>query len=257
MQACATAATCPRPMSFGIVTTKFGGSRPRARARQRRHEQIERPQAARVQLLRHRLDADADERRQCSRRVTRGDFLGHRLRMAVFFSVRPDAVAVLEVDAEVLDRLARELVDNARCESLRRARPGRAEGASALANVLASGAYSSSTAARHAPILAAESALKRCAPPYRLCTGWRSPRLSRISRGRQRRWSCEAPARIGAQRPRVSDRVTAGAASCGVMAGVSVKRLRPAICRVAERTEQQRHVVVRRTGLTARRRPRT
>ena len=33
--------------------------------------------------------------------------------MAVFFGVRPDAIAVLEVDPEVLDRLSRELADDA------------------------------------------------------------------------------------------------------------------------------------------------
>ncbi len=69
-----------------------------------------------MQLFRHRLDPDADERRQHSRRVTGGDFLGYRLRVAVLFGVGPDAVAVFEVDAEVLDRLARELVDDPRAD---------------------------------------------------------------------------------------------------------------------------------------------
>ena len=54
----------PAPSSFGIVTTKPLGQ-PAAGPDQRRHEQIERAQAPRVQLLRQRFDPDADERRQC------------------------------------------------------------------------------------------------------------------------------------------------------------------------------------------------
>ncbi len=48
-----------------------------------------------------------------SRRESRGDFLGDRTRVTVLFGVRPDAVAVLEVDAEIFDRLAPQLVDDA------------------------------------------------------------------------------------------------------------------------------------------------
>ena len=102
----------PASMTLGIVTTKFARQPSPRRARERRDEDVERAQAARVQLLRHRLDADADERRQRSRRQP--PRLPRRpLRVAVFFGVGPDAVAVLEVDAEVFDRLARELFDDA------------------------------------------------------------------------------------------------------------------------------------------------
>ena len=85
---------------------------------ERRHEQVERAQAARVQFVRHRLDPDADEWRQRASLETGGDLLSDRYGMRVLFGIRPDAVSVLEVDAEVLDRLARQLVDDAAANSL-------------------------------------------------------------------------------------------------------------------------------------------
>ena len=105
-------------MSFGIVTTKFGGSVPPGGADQRRHEEIERAQAARVQLLRQRLDADADERRQRAAASAAATPPAADARVSVLFGVRPDAVAVLEVDPEVLDRLAAQLGDDARADRL-------------------------------------------------------------------------------------------------------------------------------------------
>src|SRR5262249_57633088 len=74
-------------------------------------EQIEGPQAASLQLLGQRLDADADRRRQLTVAQSRGHFAGGDLREAVLFLIGPVAEAVLEIDAEVFDRLARELVD--------------------------------------------------------------------------------------------------------------------------------------------------
>ena len=164
-QARATAETWPAPISFGIVTTKFAGSR---LAVARASVVTNRSSVRRLRAcssVRHRLDPDADEWRQRARLETGGDLLGDRYGMAVLFGVRPDAVAVLEVDAEVLDRLARQLVDDAAANGLgqRRARPAPARAPRQTSR--ASGAYSSSTERATAPILAAESALKRCAPP--------------------------------------------------------------------------------------------
>ncbi len=84
-----------------------------------------------------------------------------RLRVAVFLVVRPVAEAVLEVDAEVLDRLALQLLDHARVDACGEvgSRP------SAAASVAASGACSSSARSATAPSFCAASALNRCAPP--------------------------------------------------------------------------------------------
>ena len=77
-----------------------------------------------VQLLDERLDADADERRQRAGVEPRATSLRRRLRVAVLLGVRAVAVAVLEVDSEVLDRLAAQLLCNSRADLLCEARPG-------------------------------------------------------------------------------------------------------------------------------------
>jgi hypothetical protein len=65
-----------------------------------------------MKLARHGLDADADERRQRGGLQAGGDLERGGARVAVFFGVRPRAVAVLEVDAEVFDRLAPQLLQH-------------------------------------------------------------------------------------------------------------------------------------------------
>jgi hypothetical protein len=95
-------------------------------------------------------------------------------RVAVLLGVGAVAVAVLEVDAEVLDRLALELLARTRAWTARasasgpepdRARERRGDRARLLER-----------AQRGAPSLAATSAENRCAPPYTVWTGWRSAR---------------------------------------------------------------------------------
>jgi hypothetical protein len=82
-------------------------------AHQRGDEAIERAQAPRLQLCRHRLDPDADERRQGAVLQPGGHLLRRRDGMAVLFGVRTVTVAVLEIEPVVLDRLGAELVDDA------------------------------------------------------------------------------------------------------------------------------------------------
>ena len=116
--AAASAATCSGDVIFGSVTTKFGGSVPPVAVEQPRQEQIERAQAAALQLLVERLDADADAGRQRALRPGRCDHVrGRRARKAILFVVGPVAEAVLEVDAEILDRLPLQLVDDARIDA--------------------------------------------------------------------------------------------------------------------------------------------
>ena len=163
-QADASAATCSGAVIFGSVTTKFGGSTPPVRVEQRGQEEVERAQAARAcssslsGLMRMPMNGGSVPRggaaATSSRRVTR---------VAVLFVVRAVAVAVLEVDAEVLDRLARQLVDDAggRC-----ARRGRDRAPSAAASVVRRRARARrSVRSASAPSFCAASALNRCAPP--------------------------------------------------------------------------------------------
>jgi hypothetical protein len=92
---------------------------------QRRDEDGEGPQTARVQLSRERLDANADERRQRAGLHGGGDFKRRRLGVPVLFGIRPDAVTVFEVQPIVLDRFAFELVDHASADGLRKSRKSR------------------------------------------------------------------------------------------------------------------------------------
>jgi hypothetical protein len=67
-----------------------------------------------VQLARHGLDPDADERRQRAGREPFRDFFGRRLRVPIFLDVRSVAVAVFEIDAEVFNRLAAKFLHDTR-----------------------------------------------------------------------------------------------------------------------------------------------
>ena len=113
-----TASTCAGVITFGTVIAKLSGSRLPV-LHERGDEQVERAQAARVQLVRHRLDADADERRQRAGDHAGGDFLRCRLRVAIFLGVGPRAVAVLEIETEILDRFALELGEDALADGVR------------------------------------------------------------------------------------------------------------------------------------------
>jgi hypothetical protein len=85
---------------------------------ERREKDVERSQAPRMQLGRHRLDANPDERRQ--RIVT------HCLRdrssagpgVTIFLGVGSNAIPILVVDPEILDRLALKLVADALVDRL-------------------------------------------------------------------------------------------------------------------------------------------
>ena len=79
---------------------------------QRAQEALERAQAAGRQLVRERLDADAVERRGGLLRDPAREFLRGGVGVPVLLGVGAMAVAVLEVDPEVLDRLAPELLDH-------------------------------------------------------------------------------------------------------------------------------------------------
>jgi hypothetical protein len=85
---------------------------------QRAEEDAQRAHAAHAQLLGERLHPDADELGQRAGLVRLRHLARGVRHVAVFIRVGPRAVAVLEVDAEVLDRLARQLVDDARVHGL-------------------------------------------------------------------------------------------------------------------------------------------
>ncbi len=85
-------------------------------------EEMGGPERPLAELVTEVLDPHADERRQRAVRVRRGDFDGRGLGVAVLFGVRAVAVAVLEVQPEVLDRLASQLLDHARMDARGRRR---------------------------------------------------------------------------------------------------------------------------------------
>jgi hypothetical protein len=65
-----------------------------------------------MRFVRHRLDPQADPRRQHAAFDSACDLEGRRLGVTVFFGVGPVAVAILEVDAIVLDRLTAQARDD-------------------------------------------------------------------------------------------------------------------------------------------------
>ena len=88
------------------------------RSTQRREKEIERAQAAALQLLVQRLDPDADPRRQRAAASAFATSSAADCAKPILFLVGPVAEAILEIDAEVLDRLARELVDDAQVDAI-------------------------------------------------------------------------------------------------------------------------------------------
>ena len=129
---------------------------------QRGEEQIERAQAPPLQLLAERLDADADAWRQRAARRGGRDVTRRVDGKPIFFVIGPIAEPVLEIDPEVLDRLARQLVDEPRVDAVGergdRDRPPRRA-------CPPSGAYSASVRRAIAPSFSMVSGLNRCAPP--------------------------------------------------------------------------------------------
>ena len=89
---------------------------------QRAEEQAQRPHAPSPQLLGERLDAHPDEPWQARRSMALRHLSRGGRHVAILFGIGPRAVAVLEIDAEVLDRLARQLLHDARVDR-RRERP--------------------------------------------------------------------------------------------------------------------------------------
>ena len=86
---------------------------------ERGEKPVERAEAPRVKLVRERLDADADERRQRASLLSFRDFLCGELDVMIFLGVGPRAVPIFEVDAEVFDGLTLELGEDAGVHRLR------------------------------------------------------------------------------------------------------------------------------------------
>ena len=84
--------------------------RPLAGGPQRGQEEIQRPQRPTARHLRQRLEADAQRGRQPSVRDARRRLVRRRARRRVLLLARTRPEAVLEVDQEALDGLARELL---------------------------------------------------------------------------------------------------------------------------------------------------
>ena len=94
---------------------------------QRGDGQVQRADGALVALQRERLDADAAERRQRAGSHSLGQLLADGDGVEVLFLVGAVAVAVLEVDAVVLHRLALQLLAHACVDGV--GHPGRLVGA--------------------------------------------------------------------------------------------------------------------------------
>ena len=109
-------------------------------ADERPHEQVEGAERAAAQLIAQRLDADPDEGRERALAHAARYLLGAGLGVSVLLGVGAVAVAVLEVDSVVLDRLALQLLDDARVhgarEGLRSLQSDRARERSGIGRVL-------------------------------------------------------------------------------------------------------------------------
>ena len=90
------------------------GELPSTAFEQRCHEQLERTARPRGSLGRERLDPDAEEGRQAVSRQPGRAFRTSRPRHPVLLRIRADAEPILEIDPEILDRLAPELLSQAR-----------------------------------------------------------------------------------------------------------------------------------------------
>ncbi len=80
---------------------------------ERRHEQLERAGRPRGSLCRERLDPDTQERWQAAARQAGRDLRTGGPRCLVLLLIRAGAEPILEVDSEILDRLALKLLAHA------------------------------------------------------------------------------------------------------------------------------------------------
>jgi hypothetical protein len=167
----ASSVTCSGSWIFGSVTTKFVGSLPPVSPSSVREEDVHRAQSAAHQLLRERLDADADERRQRAVAHARAT----RARRCAW----PSSSASGGCRSRLRSRCGSPRPARAAASRRRAARSIRMRVAEpiARANMNASTPCSSSDRSAFSPSLRAVSDLKRCAPPYTVCTGCRSPAL--------------------------------------------------------------------------------
>ena len=104
------ASTCSTEVTLGSVMTSRPAGR---RLGQRAHEQLQgaRPAAARRRL--EALEPNSVKWRGFSGRDRRGEGLGGSDRCGIFVFVGPDAIAVLEVDPQILDGLGVQLAADA------------------------------------------------------------------------------------------------------------------------------------------------
>ena len=119
------------------------------------------------------------------------DFLGGRSRVAVLLGVGPVAVAVLEVDAEVLDRLAPQLVDDPRAHGLGKARPRPARRPSAAAKRARVGRVLVERRQREGAELRGGVGLEQMRAAVDACAQAADRRSRPDTRGPPRGWSCE------------------------------------------------------------------
>ena len=106
----------PRLLGHGHLRQRdheVGRQRAAGFADQGVEEDLQRPRAAGLPFLTHRLDTDAEERRQPLFTHAAGDLAGGGDRGGILLGVGAGAEAVLEVEAEVLDRLAFQLAADA------------------------------------------------------------------------------------------------------------------------------------------------
>ena len=110
---------------------------PAAAGGQLAEHDVERAHSAFERLWRERLDANAQERRQAGAGHAQGQLLGHGGGVAILLGIGAAAVAVLEVDPHILDRLAAQLLVHARVD--RPGQPGILVGAACGGVVLGEG----------------------------------------------------------------------------------------------------------------------
>ena len=121
---CASAAICSGITTLGSVTTKLAGRRPPVAS----HSALTKRSS--VRMLRSRNSGENGLIRMPinggseSFAETLGHFLGGELRVLVLLRIGTVSVAVLEVDAEILDRLAPQFFQHAAVN--RQRHPGRA-----------------------------------------------------------------------------------------------------------------------------------
>ena len=95
---------------FGQGDDEMVGYTPARFLSQRSQCQVERAHRSLIAFVAERLDADADEGRQYALAHPDRQLFAHRDGVEILFLVRAIAIAILEIDPHVLDRLDRQLV---------------------------------------------------------------------------------------------------------------------------------------------------